>query len=130
MAHASIPSRLHRNLLVAVVAFVALMQPMLTPLAPDLAGWMPNHGHIYAHGAAVPHHHPGDAAAAHEHPRSGDAAATVVFTFEDLGLFASVVTPAPAVVPATPDAIALPPAPRPARPGSAVVAPVLQPPQV
>lgn len=43
-----------------VLAFVSLVQPLLTPFAPDLAGWAPNHGHVYANGEVVPHTHPWD----------------------------------------------------------------------
>lgn len=42
------------------MAFFSLAQPLLTPIAPDLAGWSPNHGHVYANGKAVPHTHPWD----------------------------------------------------------------------
>lgn len=43
-----------------VVALLSLLQPLLTPFVPEIAGWTPDHGHIYANGEAIPHTHPWD----------------------------------------------------------------------
>jgi len=48
-----------RNAFIAM-AFLSLAQPLLTPIMPDLAGWSPNHGHVYANGQVIPHTHPWD----------------------------------------------------------------------
>lgn len=44
----------------AVAAVFALLQPLLTPLAPALAGWIPGHQHIYVNGTPRQHAHPWD----------------------------------------------------------------------
>lgn len=52
----------HRRLaspLMSLLAMLALLTPLLTPFAPDLAGWSASHRHIYR-GAPIPHAHPGD----------------------------------------------------------------------
>lgn len=130
----SIVRRMSRNVLIGALAVAALLVPALTPFAPDLAGRLPNHGHIYAQGVAVPHTHPGDDPAAHhggDHVEAdgGAAEATVIFTVEDLGLFASAMPPALVSPPATPDPVAAPAAPDPMRPGSVRIAPRPHPPQ-
>ncbi|MCK9487741.1 MAG: hypothetical protein M0R73_13800 [Dehalococcoidia bacterium] len=43
-----------------VLAIFSLAQPWLTPVVPDLAGWAPNHGHVYTNGEVAPHSHPWD----------------------------------------------------------------------
>ena len=40
-----------------VAAVFALLQPLLTPFAPQLAGWLPGHQHIYVNGIPVDHAH-------------------------------------------------------------------------
>jgi len=138
----SMMRRLHRNVLLGTLAVVALLQPAMVPFSPDMAGRMPNHGHIYAGGVAVPHSHPGEDPAAHEPHDAASAAsagdeaapdaapdAAVVFTFEDLGLFASVIAPAVAGALATPEAVAAPRLAEPAPPMAVVVSPRPQPPQ-
>jgi len=136
MSAAAIVFRLPRNALVAVVALVALLQPAMTPLAPDLAGWLPNHGHIYVGGIPVPHHHPGAPPSAHADEVVGNAtahgatdAAGVVFTFEDLGLFASLMPPSLPGSPAPPEGVAAAPLAEPTRPASLHPTPSPQPPQ-
>jgi hypothetical protein len=52
-----------------VLALLALASPSLTAVHPDLAGWLPSHGHVYAGGVAVPH----------EHPWGGPAPTTMTF---------------------------------------------------
>lgn len=42
----------------AAVAIAALLLPLLTPAAPALAAWTPEHDHIFAGGREVPHSHP------------------------------------------------------------------------
>lgn len=131
----SIVRRLPRNVLLGALAVAALLVPAMTPFSPDMAGRLHNHGHLYAQGVAVPHVHPGDEAAAHHGGDHADAVetdeaeASVVFTFEDLGLFASVMPPALAGTPVTPDPVVAPAVPDPVRPGSIRVAPRPQPPQ-
>lgn len=135
----SLMRRLHRNVLLGTLAMLALLQPAMVPFSPDMAGRLPNHGHIYLTGVAVPHSHPGDAVPAHDHgsedvaPATADAAGrdvAVVFTFEDLGLFASVIAPAVTGAPETPEPVAAHAAPQPMRPATVVVAPRPQPPRI
>lgn len=157
----SVVRRLHRNVLVAVLAFLALSQPLLTPLSPDLAGRMPNHGHIYAGGVPVPHAHPGDAGrepstarvicnlhgaphpiaasdvggastASTSEPQAetpSDEATAPVFTFDTLGLFASLAMPVAPAAPACPEPTAAWRAAPTVRFASVPVAPQPQPPQ-
>ena len=152
-SHRSIGSR---EALATLLALVALLQPTFTPLAPDLAGWLPSHGHIYRDGVPVPHSHPGDAAASlpslirHLHgaphllpaavPKTGetttadteapqDSGAAVVFTFENIELFASVMPPSPQALPACPQAIAVTVSTAPTRLALVAVAPIPRPPQ-
>lgn len=78
--------------ILTVAAAVALLQPMLASLSPDLAGWRPDHGHVYAHGVPVEHTHPWDARAS-EGPagpgQQGESDEGVAFVF-DLDFFGSV----------------------------------------
>ncbi|MCC6417249.1 MAG: hypothetical protein IT429_03265 [Gemmataceae bacterium] len=55
-AHRRVMQRLVQVL--AAVAIAALLLPLLTPAAPALAAWTPEHDHIFAGGREVPHSHP------------------------------------------------------------------------
>lgn len=55
--------RYQRSYVIFVVAaMLALVQPLITPLAPQLAGWLPGHQHVYVNGVPVDHAHPWDGA--------------------------------------------------------------------
>ena len=61
-------------------AVVAMLMPSLGALEPNLAGWSPTHGHVYADGAPVPHTHPWDSTATGS---AAGQAAGVTFTWDD-----------------------------------------------
>lgn len=59
------------------LAILALIQPLLTPFAPDLAGWSPSHSHVFTGGTPHPHSHPWDHHAdGHNHEATGHSAPT------------------------------------------------------
>ncbi len=47
----------------SLLAVTAVLLPLATPLVPNLAGWSPTHGHVYASGVPIPHSHPWDSGA-------------------------------------------------------------------
>jgi hypothetical protein len=62
--------------LIALAAAFTLLQPALGALSPSLAGWNPNHSHVFTTEAAAvtgEHHHPYDA---HSHDPHEEAPAT------------------------------------------------------
>lgn len=117
---------LNTSPLVTMVALLALLAPILTPLSPQLAGWLPSHGHVYRDGVPVAHSHPADSgrltpslicglhgaphpapasAPADRQPESSPGDDSVAFTFEGLGLFGSVAPPSAGSLPACPDEV-------------------------
>lgn len=58
---------------VAAVAICGLLAPLLTPALPALAAWTPDHDHLFAGGAEIPHPHPWD--------EPGPASASMVLHF-------------------------------------------------
>lgn len=53
------------TILVLLAMWATVQTTVLLSINPQLAGWYPNHGHIYRDGLPVPHHHPWDVTAAH-----------------------------------------------------------------
>lgn len=146
--------RLDRNVLVAVLALIALLTPTFSAFSPEIAGWTPTHGHLFRGGIPVAHRHPGDApadatprgfvlcnvhGAPHASPDAGAGASPagmpseatdgVALTFEGLGLFTSLIAPAASLLPACPQPVSAPLVAMTFRPASVVVAPAPQPPQ-
>ncbi len=84
-----------------VLALLALAQPLLAVLNPEVNAWRPDHAHVQlAGGAVAPHAHPYDAAgAAHEASTSstGATSSDVGFTAPDFDA-TSAVLPAPAAL--------------------------------
>jgi len=68
----------------AVLATFAILQPALAPFFPHLAGWQPEHGHVYTSAAAASHAHahPYDAPSDH-HAVPADTNSEVIFVFAD-----------------------------------------------
>ena len=58
--------------LLAVVAFAGLLLPIVSGAAGDsLAGWQPEHGHVYRHGVEISHTHPYEHTHSHAHVAPG-----------------------------------------------------------
>lgn len=49
---------IHRVL--AIAATLALLQPLLVAVSPEIAGWHPDHEHVYLDGVPRDHSHPWD----------------------------------------------------------------------
>ena len=63
----------------AVAALVALLQPLMTPFVPSLAGWLPGHQHVYVGGLPTTHSHPWDDMEASVEPEPQGVPAGYVF---------------------------------------------------
>ena len=68
----------------AVAAVLALLQPLFTPLMPELAGWLPGHQHVSVNGVPVDHAHPWDDRTERDAPATSEAPAGFIFHLCDI----------------------------------------------
>jgi len=85
-----------RGWVFAAMAMLALASPSLTALNPELAGWLPSHGHVYAGGMPVPHAHPWEAESSSlgSDENHDDEGASVAFTWDLSSTVQSLAVPA------------------------------------
>ena len=83
--NATRPLRYHHGYVIFVVAAVfAILQPLFTPLMPELAGWLPGHQHVYVNGVPVDHEHPWGDTAERNASATSEAPAGFIFHLCDI----------------------------------------------
>src|SRR3546814_857871 len=83
--NAARPLRYQRGYVIfAVAAVLALLQPLFTPLVPELAGWLPGHQHVSVNGVPVDHAHPWDDRTERDAPATSEAPAGFIFHLCDI----------------------------------------------
>lgn len=83
--NAARPLRYQRGYVIFVVAaMLALLQPLFTPLMPELAGWLPGHQHVYVNGVPVDHAHPWADTTERDAPATGETPAGFIFHLCDI----------------------------------------------